>query len=74
MTKNYKDKLFNTLWVKHPATFEEMSQYKRKGLLNIVDKKNRHIHWYCVCIECQKVHIVASNYLARKKCQCRKNR
>jgi len=74
MTRYYKNHLFGTLWVKRPATIEDIQFYKQRGGLAILEKRNRNKQWYCVCIKCQKTYVVGSNYLSRKKCQCQKNR
>lgn len=72
MTKHYENKLFGTIQAQHLATFEELCQYKHRGLLNIVEKRNRHKYWFCQCTACKTIHIVRSDYLSRKKCRCQK--
>lgn len=81
MTINYTNKIFDTLWIKRPATLDDLCRYKQETQRNriaiskIIENKsnrNRHKYWYCVCTACQKIHIVSSNYLNHKVCKCQK--
>ena len=81
---NYTNKVVNNLWVKRPATMLELQRFVPQ-VVKWVDlgdyktvvratKYSQHKYWYCMCIDCGMYHILRSDKLVKKKCQCSKKR
>ena len=85
MATDYTNMIFDTIRAERPATIQDLTRYVTrnevvkwtpwrgegtKKLKRVAGNRNRY--WYCVCTACGKVHVVRSDHLYGKRCQCQK--